>query len=152
MIRLIPESPHIHMPTLMKSLPSFMDMTLRAISQVSLGLWSRSIAIFCHLHLASQMWELLHIFPFIVYNVLTLDDPHFSCFMLLTEISSVLFSGVIAKDQVPYLRIIIKQYLEQFKTLYPHRPLTPKCHYLVHTPSLIKRYSAHPALYCLLVV
>lgn len=60
--------------------------------------------------------------------------------MQLCEMSSIALSPVIAVDQIPYLTILIKQYMEQFKTLYPHKSLTPKCHYLVHIPSLIKRY------------
>lgn len=47
---------------------------------------------------------------------------------------------VIAHDQVPFLRLQIQQYFEQFTSLYPHRPLTPKCHYLVHIPTLIERF------------
>lgn len=86
----------------------------------------------------TQMWELMNIFPFIVD--MSLDDAHHACFMLLNDISGILFSPVIAKDQIPFLAILIKQYLEQFTILYPHRPLTPKFHYLVHIPALIARY------------
>lgn len=68
------------------------------------------------------------------------DDPHYACFMLLNDIVTILFSPVIAHDQVPFLRLQIQQYLEQFTSLYPHRPLTPKCHYLVHIPTLIERF------------
>lgn len=85
------------------------------------------------------MWELVNIFPFIIGNDLPPHDPHYQCFMQLTFVASILFSPVIAKDQIPYLRLMIKEYLEQFTTLYPHRPLTPKMHYLVHTPTLIQR-------------
>ena len=88
---------------------------------------------------ASQMWELFHIIPFLIGTELPIDDPHYKCFMLLTDVASILFSPIIAKDQVPFLKILIKEYLEGFTTLYPNRPLTPKFHYLVHTPSLITR-------------
>lgn len=67
------------------------------------------------------------------------DDPHYACFMLLNDIVTI-FSPVVAHDQVPFLRLQIQQYLEQFTSLYPHRPLTPKCHYLVHIPTLIERF------------
>ena len=49
-------------------------------------------------------------------------------------------SGIIAHNQVPFLRGQIQQYLEQFISLYPHRPLTPKFHFMVHLPNLINRY------------
>ena len=85
------------------------------------------------------MWELMDIFPFIIGREFSQDDPHYACFMLLNEISTLLFSSVIECDQVPYLKLIIKQYLEQLRALYPLRPLTPKCHYLLHLPTLILR-------------
>ena len=88
---------------------------------------------------ASQMWELVNVFAYIIEPVLPPDDTHYLCFMILNDIGSMLLSSVIALDQVPYLRILIKEYLENFKTLYPSRSLTPKFHYLVHTPSFILR-------------
>ena len=89
---------------------------------------------------ASQMWELVNIFPFIVANDMPPDDDHHNCFMLLSDNATIMFSPVVAKDQIPLLKLMIKEYLEQFSTLYPHCPLTPKCHYLVHIPTLIRRY------------
>lgn len=93
------------------------------------------------LHAAVQMWELFHTLPFIIGALpgVSLSEPHYACFMLLNDISTILFSPVIAKDQISYVSLLIKQYLKQFTTLYPHRQLTPKCHYMVHVPSLIRR-------------
>ncbi len=90
--------------------------------------------------LAAQMWEFMNILPFIVGEDLPPNDPHYQCFMLLNDISTILFSPIIAHDQVPYLKLLIKQYLEQFKYLYPHRRLPPKFHYLLHIPTLILRF------------
>ena len=53
-----------------------------------------------------------------------------SC-MLLNDIARILFSHIIASDQIPLLSLLIKEYLENFAALYPHRPLAPKCHYLL---------------------
>ncbi len=86
------------------------------------------------------MWELINIFPFVMANEMSQDDNHHKCFMLLNDISTIVFSEVIAKDQVSLLKLMIKEYLENFSSLYPHCPLTPKCHYLVHLPTLIERY------------
>ena len=92
-----------------------------------------------HFLAASQMWELMNILPFVIGKDMPQNDPHLECFMLLSTISSILFSTIIARDQVPYLRLLIKEYLEQFTFLYPHRPLTPKMHYLTHLPTLVER-------------
>ena len=88
------------------------------------------------------MWELVTTLPFIVSSFMSVNDPHLACFMHLIELASILFSPVIALDQVSYLSLLIKQYLEELTILYPHRPLTPKCHFLVHIPGLIRRYSS----------
>ena len=89
---------------------------------------------------AAQMWELFNILPFLVGKQFPPCNPHYDCFMLLNDISTILFSPVIAHDQIPFLRVQIQQYLQQFTSLYPHRPLTPKFHFLVHLPNLINRY------------
>ena len=87
--------------------------------------------------LASQMWQLVNLFPFVIGAEMSTGDPHYACFMLLNDIARILFSHIIARDQIPLLSLLIKEYLENFAALYPHRPLTPKCHYLLHTPTLI---------------
>lgn len=92
---------------------------------------------------ATQMWQLFHILPFVIGSDMPNNDPHYECFMMLTDMASILFSPIIAKGQIPFLRLLIKEYLERFTTLYPGRPLTPKFHYLVHTPSLILRYTGN---------
>ena len=74
--------------------------------------------------IAAQMWELVNIFPFIIGKSLYFNHSFLSCD---------------TADQVSYVGILIKEYLQQFSLLYPNQPLTPKCHYLVHIPSLIKR-------------
>ena len=37
------------------------------------------------------------------------------------------------------VRELIAEHHTLFKTLYPDRPLTPKCHYMVHIPKWITR-------------
>lgn len=50
------------------------------------------------------------------------------------------FAPVTSGDRMEYVAMIIEDFLEEFKTLYPLRPLTPKMHYLVHVPTWIKWY------------
>lgn len=86
------------------------------------------------------MWELFHILPIILGEDIPPGDNHYECFMKLQSISAIVFSPAIALDQVPLLQLEIRQYLEEFKAMYPQRKLTPKDHYLVHIPALINRY------------
>ena len=59
---------------------------------------------------ASQMWELVNIFPFIVANDMPPDDDHHNCFMLLSDIATIMFSPVVAKDQIPLLKLMINRF------------------------------------------
>ena len=98
-----------------------------------------SIIIVIVVIIATQMWELVNVLPVVIGNDMPSNDHHYGCFMLLNDMSSIIFSRVIARDQISLLRLMIKEYLEQFTALYPHCPLTPKLHYLVHIPTLIER-------------
>ena len=40
-----------------------------------------------------------------------------------------------------HLEVLIEDFLSEFLTLCPERPLVPKMHYLVHVPSWIRRYT-----------
>ena len=91
-------------------------------------------------NLAVQIWELFYILPFVIGKDMPPDDAHYACFKQLNDIATIVFSPVIADDQISLLRLYIEQYLDQFTSLYPQQPLTPKFHYLVHIPSLIRRY------------
>ena len=65
------------------------------------------------------MWQLFHCDD---------TDDHWQCFMMLQEISSIILSPIISVEQLPYLRLLIHDYL---KSLYPVVDLTPKCHFLI---------------------
>ena len=95
---------------------------------------------FCCLSLiAHGMWQLFHMMPLLIGDRIPFDDDHYKSFMLLQEISSILCTDVVTVDHPPYLRVLIDDYLNEFVRLHPNRPLTPKCHYLVHCPTFIKR-------------
>ena len=97
------------------------------------------------------MWCLLHILPLILGRLLS-GDEHYHCLLQLHDICAIVFSPLISHDQVPYLRILVKDYLMTFTDLYPERPLTPKFHYLVHLPRIIIRYKCtNHELHCMLL-
>lgn len=88
---------------------------------------------------ASQMWELFHILPLLIGEDIPHEDQHYYCFMQLQTIATLIFSPSVAVDQIPFLRLEIQQYLENFKAVYTHYTLPPKSHYLVHIPTLMER-------------
>ena len=85
------------------------------------------------------MWQLFHIMPLILQDKVPFDDEHFSCFMVLQDISALVCADSITQGGIALLRCLIQDYLEQFVSLYSVDRITPKCHYLVHFPALISR-------------
>ena len=88
--------------------------------------------------IATQMWELFHILPLLLFRSVPPSNQHYLCFMKLQQISMIICSPVISIHQIPFLRILIREYLEEVAHLYSII-LPPKFHYLVHVPSLIER-------------
>jgi hypothetical protein len=92
-----------------------------------------------HLFSAHGMWQLFNLIPLLIGDRIPRGDEHYQCFMLLQEISAILCADALPVEQPAYLRILIAEYLSEMVRLYPHKPLTPKFHYLLHCPSLMKR-------------
>ncbi|XP_015773170.1 PREDICTED: uncharacterized protein LOC107351398 [Acropora digitifera] len=83
---------------------------------------------------ANQMWCLgLHL-PLIVGNLVPEDDEHWQHYCALLQIVRIIFSPVINREQIPYLQVLIQEFLEKFKDLYPQCSIIPKMHYMVHMP------------------
>ena len=95
---------------------------------------------YCINSLATQTWCLARFLPLLIGDLIPEGDERWNNFLLLLQIMEYLFAPRITHDQVAYLELLIETFLEEFVCLYPDRPLTPKMHYLVHTPMWIRRY------------
>ena len=93
---------------------------------------------------AAEMWELFHVMPLLIgcYEEVS-TNQHYLCFMRLQQIAALILSPSISARQIPFIRILIGEYLAEVKALYPWLNLPPKLHYLVHVPTLIERYFLH---------
>lgn len=89
---------------------------------------------------ACQMWCLGRYLPILVGDLVPEEHRHWNNFLLLLDIVNELFAPVTNPHRADYLSVIIGEFLEDFKELYPARPLTPKMHYMVHMPTWIKRF------------
>ena len=58
------------------------------------------------------------------------------CLLLLRELVEFVCSADLSETQVAYMKILIEEYVETQKTLFPHHRLRPKHHYLLHYPDL----------------
>ena len=83
------------------------------------------------------MWCLALHLPLLIGQNIPEDDNHWELLKTLLEIVRIAFSPLLAKNQVPYLQMIIQQHHEKFKELFPHCSIIPKMHYMVHMPRTI---------------
>ena len=96
---------------------------------------------------ASQMRFLLHILPILLGDALN-GNEFFECLLLLHDICALILSPLISEEQIPLLRLMIQQYLTNFKEQYQCN-LPPKFHFLVHFPQQIIRYCYNNNNYCI---
>lgn len=84
------------------------------------------------------MWCLGRLLPLIIGHLVEENDQYWDNYLLHLEIMDEVFAPVYSLDRIPYLKMIIEDFLHDFKLLYPNRPITPKMHYLVHIPTWIE--------------
>ena len=104
------------------------------VSIVSLSVTRMLLNTIC---LASQMWCLLRLLPLIMGDLVPEGDPYWENYLTLLKIINYVFAPVTSLDIAGHLRQLIEEHHETFVELYPHKPLPPKFHYLIHMPSWI---------------
>ncbi len=100
----------------------------------------KKILTFTYIFIASQMWCLSTLLPIIIHDLVPEDNPDWELFTDLIKIVDILISLVIPKETTSYLQLLIKEYLEEFRYLYPNTRLIPKQHFMVYYPAQIRRY------------
>ena len=85
------------------------------------------------------MWCLSRLLPLIIHDLIPDNSPDWELFADLMKIVDIIFSPVIAQGTTVYLKILIKEYLQEFRRLYPNINLIPKQHFMIHYPGQIKR-------------
>lgn len=85
------------------------------------------------------MWLLGRLLPAMVGRFIAEDDERWSNLILLLQITGYLFAPRLTSDEADYLALLIEQHHQTFCNLYPDESVTPKFHYMVHMPRLIKK-------------
>ena len=67
-----------------------------------------------------------------------MDDAYYQFLVELIHIVLLIFSLVIKRESIHYLKLAIEEHLTTFRKLFPQCNITPKQHYLIHTPSTIQ--------------
>jgi len=78
--------------------------------------------------------------PVLIGDLVPEGDEDWDHFLQLMEIMDYIFSPQTTSASISFLRVIIEDYLTEFKQLYLERRLTPKTHYMIHIPSWMSRY------------
>ena len=68
--------------------------------------------------------------------------PYWTNYVSHLQIMEEVFAPVTSRDRLDYLRMLIEDFLHDFRELYIARSLTPKMHYMVHIPTWIERYTS----------
>ena len=88
---------------------------------------------------AAQARLFLRLLPFMLCDLVEDDDEHYLLLKQLIEIVNIVFSPIISLETTNLLKLLIAEHLSKFKQLFPHVNITPKQHYLVHLPMMIKQ-------------
>ena len=89
---------------------------------------------------AVQVWCLLRLIPFFLYDAVDVQNDAWKMLLLLCEIVELICAPKISVAQILFLNRLILQYLEDRTKLFPSVSMRPKHHYLLHYPWLIQMF------------
>lgn len=98
---------------------------------------------------AAQMMVFIKILPFLLDGLVDSDDVYVAFLGDLIDIFQILIAPVITLGTLSVLKQCIKDHLRKFKELFPNLNIIPKQHYMVHFPSLIKRFGPAVRHWCI---
>lgn len=98
---------------------------------------------------ASQAWCLLHNTPLIFGDLFENNDSVWHLLLLLLQIVYIVFSPHITEGMVCFLKHLITDHHNLFKTIFPTKRLIPKHHFLVHYPSCIRKIGPILHVWCM---
>lgn len=88
---------------------------------------------------AAQMLALLRFFPLSFGDCIPVDNQYWHL-LSLSEIIDIVMAPKPSESMLCYFEIIYTSFLIQFKRLYPSASLRPKMHFLVHLPTILRKY------------
>ena len=88
---------------------------------------------------AIQSWCILRNTPLIFGDVVERDNNHWNLLLLLIQIVDIVFSPILTDGMICYLKHLICDHHNMFKTLFHDKKLIPKHHLMIHYPRIIKK-------------
>lgn len=86
------------------------------------------------------MWCLARYLPLIIGKHIPLGYSHWECFLKLLLITDYVFAPVLSRNDVAYIKDLIKEHHHDFQALYADASFIPKLHYIIHVPEWVARY------------
>ncbi len=97
---------------------------------------------------ASEKLSLFRMLPFFIgYRVADIN-PHWLLYLQLREIVDYILSPTFPVDKLSYLQSLIEEFIGTFISLFPGK-MTPKFHFLLHYPTLVKKFGPLKYLWCM---
>ena len=101
------------------------------------------------------MWTLGRFLPLVVGHLVPEDNEMWLNYLRLLNIMNILFAPMVTKEDCVFLESLISDHHHTLKFLFPDLRITPKLHYLIHTPRLmlqyVSSYLAHNHIYYMYV-
>jgi hypothetical protein len=88
---------------------------------------------------AAQMWSFAIHLPVLIGDTYPSTSQHWSCFILLLQISQILTSPTVPLESITSLERLIKDHHALFYILYPEKVI-PKLHFLIHFPHQMRQF------------
>ena len=98
---------------------------------------------------AAQKWQLYLIMPQILGQYMDEGNDAWLCYLLLREVTDLVFAPVIERSCLTFLEDLIAQFLTHYVSVFGVGQLTPKHHYMIHYPRLISLYGPLRHLWCM---
>ena len=89
--------------------------------------------------LAAQFWYLLRKLPRLIGDRVPKNDPYWRCLLLLIKVVDYIIAPEISHSAILYLELNLSVFFSEFMALFPNTRITPKCHYVLHYPRLIRQ-------------
>lgn len=90
---------------------------------------------------AIQNMRLLIVFPFLfATDESIINTSIWELLILLRNITLILLSFNVSRDQITYLRTLLHEYVNELRSQFPNINLKPKHHYILHYPYLISHF------------
>lgn len=88
---------------------------------------------------ASEKWTMFRLLPFLVADLVPVDDEFWRLHTLCRELCEIVLAPVVDPDWLPYLELIISDHHKLLSKIAPES-FTPKVHFVTHYPRLLAVY------------